>query len=182
MAFLRTFWDQILLFFLTYVLPNIFFLTDICMNNTEEAKNWQKKFGSKRPLPPPTEPLCNKVYKAWSRAASAIGDLWYQRRRSILDKIYTVTYSDLQRNIKKALSNVTNVNMKAVGTIYQDISRSTKEGKMRLKEKYMSVQNKVNIFYTFLNINICIKYIGVFAFLYLSLSLYLYVLHPEALP
>ena len=77
---------------------------------------------------------------------------------------------------------MTNVNMKAVGTIYQDISRSTKEGKMRLKEKYMSVQNKVNIFYTFLNINICIKYIGVFAFLYLSLSLYLYVLHPEALP
>ena len=57
MAFLRTFWDQILLFFLTYMLPNIFFLKDICMNNTKEAKNWQKKIGSKITLPPPNKPL-----------------------------------------------------------------------------------------------------------------------------
>ena len=61
MPFLMTFWAQILQFFSTYVLPNIFFLKDICMNNTDKAKNWQKKFGPKMTPPPPTEPLCNRL-------------------------------------------------------------------------------------------------------------------------
>ena len=61
MAFLMTFWAQILQFFSTYVLPNIFFLKDICMNNTDKAKNLQKKIGSKMTPPPPTEPLWKKM-------------------------------------------------------------------------------------------------------------------------
>ena len=46
------------------MLPNIFFLKDICINNTKKAKNGHKKIESKITLPPPPKPLCSDGYQS----------------------------------------------------------------------------------------------------------------------
>ena len=59
MGYLRTFWTNFWHFLSTQILLDMFSLEDICINNTQKARNRPNQIRSKMTLPPPANPLCS---------------------------------------------------------------------------------------------------------------------------